>query len=120
MKVNRILYARLLQEYDLLMMKAAYIQAERDIMFNPSLTSWQPINDHMMSQAPIEMDAETFHELHRPVFSNNSQIKLIEAQMKELEDAGRNLLDQERYELMQEAKEIWEKLKQDLNKLKNK
>lgn len=114
MLIDKISFSKIKLQYEILKMKSAYIEAERAIIGDPSLTGFKEQK---------EMTPQDFWDLTniKPSYVTDAistERALIKAQMHELEETGRRLQDEEKYELLAEAKEIWEKLKQKLNSLK--
>lgn len=126
MKINRLQWDKLKPQWDILKMKSAYIEAEKSIVQDPSLTAWQ---DEMANNIKAVGPEEFWREFQGGLVDLNktpgyvedaksTERMLIREQILEIEEQGRKLLKEEKYELLQEAKEIWEKLQQQLKNLK--
>jgi len=119
MKANRILFDKLKQQWDIIKMKAAYIEAEKTL-----ITEAQQEVEWTGSLKTIEvfdpMTPEEFHQYQTDGFGNIKNITpkdLIKQKMDALEKQGRKLLEEEKYELFAELKEIYEKYKQEYDRL---
>ena len=127
-KVNRIRWDKLKAQFEILKMKAAYIEAEKAIMLNPSLTSLNNDLDAgavQIIQSFQPMSPEEFAKFETDGFGNMKGVTIKELQIRELETAlekmeeqGRRLMDQEKYELMEELKELYEQTKKQIAKLR--
>ena len=109
MKANRIVFRKIKQQYDLLVMKSAYVLAEMDLQYDENFKQ----EPHFM------MDPETFAKTHIPVVSNETRISSLMHQIKALEELRSSLLDEEKYLKVREAEELLIKLKKELKRINN-
>ena len=120
MRVNKIRFSKIKNQFDLLMMKAAYILAERAIIGDPSMTGWQDKEyeeeDRSNWTVTRQWTPESNHEILDHLKGVNEKNKLID-KMKNLEDQGRLALEEENYEKLAVLKEVYDILKNKLNKL---
>ena len=107
MKANRIVFRKIKQQYDLLVMKSAYVLAEMDLQYDENFTQ----EPHFM------MDPETFAKTHAPIVPSSSKTSSLINQIRALEELKSALLDEEKYEEVQEAVELLTKLRKELNRL---
>ena len=129
-RITRTRFSKILQQYRLLEMKAAYIAAEREIMQNPSLTQWDEAIEFRMKDGSVEfreMNPEEYAKVYesdafgnmRQVTVKELQIRKLEEQLEQLEETGRKLLQDEKYELMREAQELYDRTLAQLKRLRN-
>ena len=111
MKVNRILFSKLKQQYKILQMKSAYILAEDHLMQDP---------DTGVFTGTERIEVDDFKEFNPTQYRpKKTQILNLQHQIKGLEELSNALLGEEKYEEMQEAKEILDKLRIELKRIKN-
>ena len=120
MRVNKIRFSKIKNQFDLLMMKAAYILAERAIIGDPSMTGWQDKEyeekDRSDWTVTKQWTPESQHEAMEHLRGVDERNKLID-KINNLEDQGRLALEEEDYERLAVLKEVYEILKNKLNKL---
>ena len=103
MKANRIVFRKLKQQYDLMVIKGALIMAEIELQDEAKDTFEDDIKFmKTVEEVPVRNDA-----------------KGLKYQIKALEELKGQLLDEEKYEEVIEADEILVKLRRELNRLKN-
>ena len=117
MKCNKSRFSKLKLEFDILKMKAAYIEAERQIINDTTATGWQKMDESQYVIATESSSPESFH-VGKKSF-RDVEIMAIEAELAAMEEQGRKLLKEEKYELMRELQEVYNKIKKDLNRFKN-
>lgn len=122
MKIDRIKFSKLKAQWEILKMKSAYIEAEKAIIGDPSLTGfedqkafspeefWQTFKGGVVDLTKITPGYVAD--------SQSTERALLKEQILEIEETARKLLAEEKYELLQEAKEIWEKLNSQLKNLR--
>ena len=108
MKVDKIKFDKIKQEWDILRQKAIFLLADQEI---------------------IQQDATNIQEFlgfEMDIFGNVKNLtekdlltRDLEAQLNELKKLGRRMLDAEDYLSFKEAKEMYETVEKQLNKLNN-
>ena len=120
MRVNKIRFSKIKNQFDLLMMKAAYILAERDIINDPGMTGWQDreLEERDKGDWTVtrQWTPESHHEVMEHLRGENERNKLID-KINNLEEQGRLALEEENYEKLSVLKEVYNILKNKLNKL---
>ena len=103
MKANRIVFRKIKQQYDLMIMKSAVILADMDLNFDKEQTFEDNITFmKTVEEVPVRNDARG-----------------LRYQIKALEELKVQLLGEEKYEEVIEADEILVKLRKELKRLKN-
>ena len=112
--INRIAFDKLKIQWEILKARAAYFDAEQEII--GKLPKYD--DSYIVSHEP--MTPEEWHAYEVDGFGNLKNItpkELIKQKMDALEKQGTKLLQEEKYELFAELKEIYERYKREYDRL---
>lgn len=119
--INRITFDKLKARFEILKMRAAYIEAEKLLIQEASdgndLTGITGVK--VISEFP-PMTAEEFHQYQTDGFGNirnKSPKEVILDKMNKIAADAQKYLEQEKYELVQELKELYERYKREYDRL---
>ena len=119
MRANRMLYSRLLLQWEVKKMMTAYIGAERQIIESNArgidITGADSVS--VFSDEFVGMQMDEFGNVTN-VTTKDLQIRKLEDQLEQLKETGRQLLEDEKYELLVEAQELYDITMRQLNKLR--
>ena len=122
MKVNKIRFSKLKQQYDMLLFTAGLSQHEKNMQCIKDMFIDEDGIAHEFG-VPGLIKSIAVEEIKENVTKNESveqtDIRGLKYQIKALEELRGELLDEEKYEEVIEAEEILVKLKRELNRLKN-
>ena len=116
--INRITFDKLKAQFEILKMRAAYIEAEKLLIQEAAdgndLTGVKVITEF------DPMTAEEFHQFQTDGFGNirhKSPKEVILDKMNKIAADAQKYLKQEKYELVQELKELYERYKREYDRL---
>ena len=115
--INRITFDKLKAKFEILKMRAAYIEAEKLLIQEASGTI--NASDMKITEFP-PMTAEEFHQYQVDGFGNirhKSPKEVILDKMNDIAAKANKYLEQEKYELVQELKELYERYKREYDRL---
>ena len=115
--INRITFDKLKAKFEILKMRAAYIEAEKLLIQEASGTI--NASDMKIIEFP-PMTAEEFHQYQVDGFGNirhKSPKEVILDKMNDIAAKANKYLEQEKYELVQELKELYERYKREYDRL---
>ncbi len=119
--INRITFDKIKAQFEILKMRAAYIEAEKLLIQEAAdgndltgITGVKVISEFE------PMTPEEFHQFETDGFGNirhKSPKEVILNKMNEIAAKANKYLEQEKYELVQELKELYERYKQEYDRL---
>ena len=116
--INRITFDKLKARFEILKMRAAYVEAEKLLIQEAAdgndLTGIKVITEF------DPMTPEEFHEYQVDGFGNirhSSPKEVILKKMNKIAAQAEKYLEEEKYELLQELKELYDKYKSEYDRL---
>ena len=118
MKANRIVFGRIKQQYDLMLLRGAHILAEQQLIDEADAAHERDTAFMRSFDNKSRREVKDEYDAYRTV-DEEKRLRSLRAQLKQLEHLNASMLAEEKYEEMQEIKELIAKITKEIKDIDN-